>query len=161
MRSNSYIVCDFVAQSCGSLSDVSAEWPPDGFFECDTASTGLEWLLGVYIYGIYDLPATAVGLELHFNIVDDINYLFILSNSGLCFEMVGLDSGGLLLLGGFCVGSVGMSISSSESTSSSRAPRAPVFGSARDGSGRSVSSSKASSTVGGRGGMRLCFQTLY
>lgn len=135
------------------MSDVSTEWPPDGLLECDTASTRLKWLLSVYVYGIYDLPATTVGLELHYEIVDDTNYLFILSNSGLCFEMIGLDSGGLLLLGGFCVGSVGISISSSEPTSSSRAPRAPVLGSARDGSGRSVSSSKASSTVGGRGGI--------
>ena len=148
-------MCDFVAQSCGSLSDVSAEWPPDGLFECDTASTRLEWLLGVYVYGIYHLPATVGGLELHAKIVGNTNYLFILSNSGLCFEMVGLDPGGLLLLGGACVGSVGMSISSSEPTSSSRAPRAPVFGSARDGSGRSVSSSKTSSTVGGRGGILI------
>jgi len=143
------------------LSDVSTEWPPDGLFECDTASTRLEWLLGVYVYGVYDLPAIAGGLELHSKIVDDISHLFILSNSGLCFEMVGLDPGGLLLLGGCCVGSVGMSISSSEPTSSSRAPRAPVFGSARDGSGRSVSSSKASSTVGGRGGIWVVDSTVY
>ena len=143
------------------MSNVSTKGPPDGLFECNTASTRLEWLLGIYIYGIYDLPAMTVGLELQSETVDDTN-LFILSNSGLCFEMVGLDSG-LLLVEGFSVGSVGISISSSEPTSSSRAPRAPVFCSARDGSGRSVSSSKASSTVGGRGGIAVgvVYSTLY
>jgi len=94
-------MCNFVTQSCSSLSNVSTEWPPYGLFECDTASTRLEWPLGVYVYRIYDLPATAVGPELDSKIVDDINYLFILSNSGLCFEMAGLVSGSLLLLGGF------------------------------------------------------------
>ena len=142
---------DFVAQSRCSLGDISTKGPPDGLFECDTASTRLEWFPGIYIYGIDDLPAITVGLELQSETVDYTN-LFIFSNSGLCFEMVGLDAG-LLLVEGSCVGSVGISISSSEPTSSSRAPRAPVFGSARDGSERSVSSSKVSSTVGGRGGI--------